>query len=224
MLMSHREREVLLAYSGILTTRPGDRGIRAAFALDDQTVTVTHGQEHYSWGWDEVRIAPWDTTTVRLQLPDGELFYRADDPLRFAEALERAISPAQQQKPTRWWDSVFGARRATAPARASSVPSPRPAPSRPTTPLPANPPGQGRSFTERAAAIDLSDPWAAPPAPERPDSSPAPRTRPRRRRRRRGDHVHRWAESTVSGGIVRRICEECRHVSIDLRSTDPATA
>lgn len=213
-----------MTYSGILSTRPGDRGVRAGFALDHQTVTVTHGEERYSWGREQVRIAPWDTTTVRLQLPEGQLYYRADDPLRFAEALEQALSPTKEPKPARWWESVFGAGRATAPAATSSVPSARPAPSRPTTSPPAvEAVAPSVSLTERAAAIDLSDPWATPPPAEEPEAAAAAEPRTRRRRRRRGAHVHRWAESTVSGGIVRRICEECRHVSIDLRSSDPAT-
>jgi len=40
------------------------------------------------------------------------------------------------------------------------------------------------------------------------------------RRRRRSEHEHSWVASHVPGGIVRRVCETCRQVSIDL--TEPA--
>jgi hypothetical protein len=36
------------------------------------------------------------------------------------------------------------------------------------------------------------------------------------KRRRRAEHEHSWVASGVPGGIVRRVCQECRQVSIDL--------
>lgn len=34
------------------------------------------------------------------------------------------------------------------------------------------------------------------------------------------EHTHSWREQTLPGGLVRRICADCGHVSIDLRDAD----
>ena len=35
------------------------------------------------------------------------------------------------------------------------------------------------------------------------------------------EHLHTWKEQALAGGLIRRICMECGHVSIDLRDTEP---
>ena len=37
---------------------------------------------------------------------------------------------------------------------------------------------------------------------------------------RSAEHAHTWSEQSLAGGLVRRICVECDHVSIDLRDAD----
>ena len=37
---------------------------------------------------------------------------------------------------------------------------------------------------------------------------------------RKAEHVHTWSEQSLPGGLIRRVCQECDHVSIDLREAD----
>lgn len=37
---------------------------------------------------------------------------------------------------------------------------------------------------------------------------------------RSAEHVHVWSEQSLPGGLIRRLCIECDHVSIDLRDAD----
>jgi len=211
-----------LTHRGILAARPNDTGVRAGFELRPDGLVVTSDLDSYTWGWEHVRIAPWDTTTVRLEVPDGEFFYRADDPLRFADAIEAATTAADQAPGGHWWDAVFSSPRAN-----HDTATAQPAPSAPPPveePAPIPTPAPTPSLTERAASIDLSDPWEH-PAPATPASEDGSRSARRRRRfGRPKEHAHRWTENSVNGGIVRRVCQECRHVSIDVRGSDPIPA
>lgn len=204
-----------MSYSGVLTSRPGDAGVRADFEFGTERVVVTCETDTFEWSWEEMRIAPWDTTTVRLNLPDGELFYRADDPLRFADAVEEASDPSAGST-RRWWDSVFS----SPPTQDQIVVQPT-HPARSRRPATETTDGSAAepTLTQRAAAIDLADPFEiqAPAEPEKRSDRRPPRRRISFRRQK--DHTHRWAAATVNGGLVRRVCEECHHVSIDLRGS-----
>jgi len=209
-----------MTYPGILTSRPGEAGVRVDFDVDEGRVVVTCDSDTFEWQQGEVRIAPWDTTTVRLDLPDGELFYRADDPLRFTEAVEQATAPASSRRSTRWWDSVFSSPTvATPPPDAASDQVPEADTSDAEETSSPNITTAEPTLTERAAAIDLADPWA--------DRAAGPQvsqpSKWRRRFRRSREHTHRWTATTVSGGIVRRVCQDCHYVSIDLRRPDQVT-
>ena len=41
-----------------------------------------------------------------------------------------------------------------------------------------------------------------------------------RRVARSDGHVHTWSVQNIPGGLIRRVCRECDHVSIDLRDAD----
>lgn len=194
-----------MTHRGLLMDRPNGRGVAAHLELSADHLAVRAETHTWRWGWDDVRIAPWDTTTVRLELPDGRFYYRADDPLRFTDALEQAMD--DRTAPGHWWDVVFGS-QATRPGPTGRR-TPAPDEARPTTPKSAP---RGPTLTERAAAIDLTDMAEPEPAPT-----------PVRRRRlfgfgRPSHHTHRYSETGLSGGILRRVCDDCRHVSIDLRA------
>ncbi len=208
-----------VSHSGVLTSRPGDAGVRADFEFETERVVVTCDTDIFEWTWEEMRIAPWDAITVRLNLPDGELFYRADDPLRFADAVEEASDPTVGKTNRRWLDSLFSSaprREPTDDQRDCPAISPRKEPQSGSAAEP--------TLTERAAAIDLADPFSVPASiepEERTDKRPAKRLGSFRRPK---DHTHRWAADTVNGGLVRRVCEECHHVSIDLRMPNQKSA
>lgn len=68
---------------------------------------------------------------------------------------------------------------------------------------------------EVASTALLENAPPEPPAEDHPPQKPASRVSLLDRvRRSREEHVHSYRMTTISGGLVRRVCTECRHVSI----------
>ena len=97
-----------------------------------------------------------------------------------------------------------------------------------TPPLPADPFDQERDpEVTLDLRADTADPAEVPSTtlleqlPSEPSSVDPPPQKPAARvslldrvRRSREEHVHSYRMTTISGGLVRRVCTECRHVSI----------
>lgn len=187
-----------LAYPGALHAEPSDAGLLAEFVIHDDVVTIeTVDGEAFTFGHSDLRAEFYDTRTVRLQLIAGELYFRADDPLRFdAEAMP--VLRGDEMPPA---------------ADPEVVPAPEAADLAAVTapPLSARPRRRGgmrwtpeeREMRRAMLAAVPSDPSPEPPQERRP-----------RKRRRRGEHEHSWNDLQLAGGLTRRVCSTCHQVSL----------
>ncbi len=75
-------------FTGSVGSEPNDLRLRVWAACDEGRLEVgTEDGETFSWPFADVGVRAYDTCTVELHVDGTELYFAADDPLRFADAL-----------------------------------------------------------------------------------------------------------------------------------------
>jgi hypothetical protein len=153
---------------------------------------LTSGTEPLgSWEFDAVEIHRTGGARFALDLAGEHLMFIADKPVDFAYTV-----PA-------WVEAHKPKRRRDAKVRRDTKGSLDTKARRETN---GGRVGRGR-FEKRKAALV-----------ERIEKSGG--RRHNRKIARSTEHEHVWSEQSLPGGLIRRLCVECDHVSIDLRDAD----
>lgn len=181
----------MASHRGTLQTIDGTR-VPVSLAVDETTLTLTSGTEPLgSWEFDAVEIHRTGGARFALDLAGEHLMFIADKPVDFAYTV-----PA-------WVEAHKPKRRRDAKVRRDTKGSLDTKARRETN---GGRVGRGR-FEKRKAALV-----------ERIEKSGG--RRHNRKIARSTEHEHVWSEQSLPGGLIRRLCVECDHVSIDLRDAD----
>ena len=181
----------MASHRGTLQTIDGTL-VPVSLAVDETTLTLTSGTEPLgSWEFDAVEIHRTGGARFALDLAGEHLMFIADKPVDFAYTV-----PA-------WVEAHKPKRRRDAKVRRDTKGSLDTKARRETN---GGRVGRGR-FEKRKAALV-----------ERIEKSGG--RRHNRKIARSTEHEHVWSEQSLPGGLIRRLCVECDHVSIDLRDAD----
>lgn len=187
----------MATHRGTLQTIDGTR-VPVSLAVDETTLTLTSGTEPLgSWEFDAVEIHRAGGARFALDLAGEHLMFIADKPVDFAYTVPAWV---EAHKPKRRRDAK--ARRDTNGSRDTKARRDTKG-SRDTKGTRVGP---GRLEKRKAALV------------ERIEKSGG--RRHNRKIARSTEHEHVWSEQSLPGGLIRRLCVECDHVSIDLRDAD----
>jgi len=88
MVLAHAQR-----FTGFLGLAPANQRLRVWTRFDTERVEVgTLDGERFAWPLCSVGATPYDSRVMEMHLDGSLLYFVADDPLRFADTLER-MSP-----------------------------------------------------------------------------------------------------------------------------------
>ena len=238
--------EIGQRHSGSLFVSPDGSGLRADIEIKDDGVVVSiDGGEAFEYRRDHVRAQVFDSRTVLLDITDDDdLYFAADDPFRFVELALPELQGSRDTAPTSDATETTESQAAADPFGSSSGSNGTGA-AGPKTRTGGIAPTQRNRGRVNARAGDTSrdtsstEPhttgsvsvtrtssdkrWRLPvigttlPA-DTEQRRPAERSA-KKKRRRSGDRAtcqHEWRALNLSGGLVRRVCDDCGYVSIDL--------
>ena len=182
----------MAAHRGTLQTIDGTR-VPASLAVDEAALTLTTGAETLgSWGFDTVEISRTGGDRFSLDLAGEHLVFIADNPVDFAYSVPAWVE-AHMPKRRR------GIRRRLEKREVELVDRMEKSGERRRS-------IQGRIEKRKAALVDRIEKSGG--------------RRHNRKIARSTEHEHVWSEQSLPGGLIRRLCIECDHVSIDLRDAD----
>lgn len=188
----------MVTHKGTLQTTDGTH-VPASLAVDEAALTLTTGAEPLgSWGFDAVEIHRTASDRFTLELAGEHLVFIADNPVDFAYSVPGWV---EAHKPKRRWgiprrlekrEVELVDRMEKSGERRRGIPRRRGI--------------QGRLEKRKAALVDRIEKSGG--------------RRHNRKIARSTEHEHVWSEQSLPGGLIRRLCIECDHVSIDLRDAD----
>ena len=182
----------MAAHRGTLQTNDGTR-VPASLAVDEAALTLTTGAEMLgSWGFDTVEISRTGGDRFSLNLAGEHLVFIADNPVDFAYSVPAWVE-AHKPKRRRGIPRRLEKREVELVDRMEKSGKRRRS-------------IQGRIEKRKAALVDRIEKSGG--------------RRHNRKIARSTEHEHVWSEQSLPGGLIRRLCIECDHVSIDLRDAD----
>ena len=197
----------MAAFKGALETTDGTSA-PARLAIDETTLSLEVGGSPLgSWGFDAVEVRRSAGNRFIVDVAGERLIFIADSPVDFAYTVPGWV---EAHKPKR----RRSARRRLEQPKAQPVDRKEKSGTRQRLEQPKAQPvdrmkksGTRRRLEQRKAQLV-----------DRIEKSGG-----RRRAKvtaRKAEHVHTWSEQSLPGGLIRRVCQECDHVSIDLREAD----
>jgi hypothetical protein len=220
--------EIGQRHSGTLFVTPDGAGLRADIQINDDFVLVMiDGGESFRYGRDQVRAQVFDSRTVLLDITDDEdLYFSADNPFRFTELampeLQDGATARRSHVPA---DPDAGGDERAQHAETASVAPTRSRRTRSSERGRRDPAAASTTDSPRdGAPSDGSDKhWKLPvigtTLPARAEPSRVASSTKKKQRRRGGDRTtcqHEWRSLNLSAGLVRKVCEDCGYVSIDI--------
>jgi len=195
------------AFKGALETTDGTSA-PARLAIDETTLSLEVGGSPLgSWGFDAVEVRRSAGNRFIVDVANERLIFIADSPVDFAYTVPGWV---EAHKPKR----RRGARRRLEQEKAKPVDRTKKS-------------GTRRRLEERKAQpVDRTKKSGTRRRLEERKAQLVDRIEKSGGRRRakvtarKAEHVHTWSEQSLPGGLIRRVCQECDHVSIDLREAD----
>jgi hypothetical protein len=167
--------------------------------VDDAALTLTTGVETLgSWGFDAVEVRRTAGDRFALDLAGENLVFIADNPVDFAYSVPGWVE-AHKPKRRRGAQRRLEKREAELVDRVEKSGGRRRGISRRRG-------IQGRLAKRKAELVNRIEKSGG--------------RRHNRKIARSAEHEHVWSEQSLPGGLIRRLCIECDHVSIDLRDAD----
>ena len=182
----------MVTHKGTLQTTDGTL-VPASLAVDEAALTLTAGVEPLgSWGFDAVEIHRTASDRFSLDLAGEHLVFIADNPVDFAYSVPGWVE-AHKPKRRRGISRRLEKREVVLVDRMENSGERRRG-------------IQGRFEKRKAALVDRIEKSGG--------------RRHNRKIARSTEHEHVWSEQYLGGGLIRRLCIECDHVSIDIRDAD----
>ena len=217
----------MASFKGALETTDGTSA-PARLAIDETTLSLEVGGSPLgSWGFDAVEVRRSAGNRFIVDVADERLIFIADSPVDFAYTVPGWV---EAHKPKRRW----GTRRRLEARKANPVDrTKKPSTRRHLEQPKAQPVNRMKKSGTRqrleqpkAQSVDRIKKSGTRQRLEQRKAQLVDRIEKSGGRRRakvtarKAEHVHTWSEQSLPGGLIRRVCQECDHVSIDLREAD----
>ena len=203
-------------FAGVVFLDEDERGegLRVVLRLNQDLVTLAvRGEELGSWTPLGASVEQLSLERFRLTFGTEDVIFQPDDPVDFKY---EALPILDSQEVTGWRGMLAHRRDKAEPGvrdRIRTLPdlADTPAPESPL--LPTDP---EEEIVEVEEDEPKGDPFEQPPVEVEEAPAPAAVAKPSLFRRRVEPHEHSFETSRIPGGLVRLVCTDCGHVSIDL--------